>query len=341
MAGERKNIFLIGRRGHEGDEDQLTEMLAFLWQEDRPTLVSWLGSLGLPVDVGGDLQVETQFTIPTGKRPDIVIRSEESVTLVESKLRSGFGDTQIPDYLEFLGAQAGRRALILLTQRPEVVPSEFLDAAKRFGVVLVPTRWQTMADCMAEPGEESLAGDFIQLLIREGLVKPNALSVSDWETWNAGYNVALRIEALLAELDPHVAQMIPGAKSRSGSSKFWTWRLWSTGSVDVGLAFLSAEWTDRPQTSPMLHCWVMNRESDDESTMRAVRVTASDRSKWTESEDVRGSYGISTFGPAIARSTQEVFKADTFDGQVADATAFVRDTVAFFRSRGYLPFGSA
>ena len=34
MAAERKNIFLIGRRGHEGDEDQLTEMLAFLWQED-------------------------------------------------------------------------------------------------------------------------------------------------------------------------------------------------------------------------------------------------------------------------------------------------------------------
>jgi len=303
--------------------------------------VSWLGSLSLPVDVGRDLEVETQFTIPTGKRPDIVIRSGESVTLVESKLRSGFGDTQIPDYLKFVGTQSGRRALILLTQRPEVVPPELLQEARRLGVALVPTRWQTMADHMGEPGEESLAGDFIQLLIREGLVKPNALSVSDWETWNAGYNVSLRIEALLAELDPHVARILPGAKARGGGSKFWTWRLWSTGSVDVGLAFLSAEWTDRPHTNPVLHCWVLNRESDEESTMAAVRVTASDRSKWTESEDVRGSYGMSTFGPAIARSTHEVLTADTFDGQVDNATAFVRDTVDFFRSRGYLPLGPA
>lgn len=50
MAAERKNIFLIGRRGHEGDEDQLTEMLAFLWQEDRGALARWLDSLGLGTD---------------------------------------------------------------------------------------------------------------------------------------------------------------------------------------------------------------------------------------------------------------------------------------------------
>jgi hypothetical protein len=31
----RKNIFLIGRRGHERDENQLTEMLAYLFHEER------------------------------------------------------------------------------------------------------------------------------------------------------------------------------------------------------------------------------------------------------------------------------------------------------------------
>ena len=117
---ERKNIFLIGRRGHEGDEDQLTEMLAFLWQEDPEALNRWLDSLGLPTD-GGIAELETQFTIPSGKRPDIMVRSNDATTLVESKLRSGFGETQIADYLGFLAEQDGSRALVLLTQRPEVL----------------------------------------------------------------------------------------------------------------------------------------------------------------------------------------------------------------------------
>lgn len=253
---DRKNIFLIGRRGHEGDEDQLTEMLAFLWQEEPQAFHRWLDSIDLSTDFG-TAEIETQFTIPSGKRPDIVIRSNESITLVESKLRSGFGETQIPDYLEYLDTEVGQRALIMLTQRPEVVPSAFVDSAKDSGIALIPTRWQTMADRIGDPGEETLVGDFIQLLIREGLVKPKALSIADWGTWNAGYNVTLRIEALLTELDPHVARILPGAKGRSGGSKFWTWRAWSTGSIDVGMAFLAAEWTDRPHTSPALHCWVL------------------------------------------------------------------------------------
>jgi hypothetical protein len=335
VAG-RKNIFLIGRRGHEKDEDQLTEMLAFLWQEEPRALDLWLDSLDLSTEMG-TAEVETQFTIPSGKRPDILIRSDGSTTLVESKLGSGFGETQIPDYLDFLHAQTGRRALVLLTEKPEVVPDEFLDSATESGVALISARWQTMAECIGEPGEETLVGDFIQLLIREGLVKPKALGASDWETWNAGYNVTLRIEALLAELDSYVAHILPGAKGRSNSSKFWTWRVWSTGAVDVGVAFLAAEWTDRPHTSPVLHCWVLNRQSDHEASMRAVGVNATNRSTWTESAQAKGWYGLSSFGPAIARPTQDVFKTDTFDEQVGEASAFVRDTVDFFRARGYLP----
>jgi hypothetical protein len=333
---ERKNIFLIGRRGHEGDEDQLTEMLAFLWQEESQALDRWLSALGLPTGVSS-AEIETQFIIPGGKRPDILIRSDDAVTLVESKLRSGFGETQISDYLAFLAGVVGRRTLVLLTQRPEVVPDVYQDEANDAGVVLLPTRWHEMADCLGDPGEETLAGDFIQLLIREGLVKPMGLNAADWETWNAGYNVGLRIEALLTELDPQVARMLAGAKGRSGSSKFWTWRVWSTGNLDVGLAFLAAEWTDKPHTSPGVHCWVLNRLSDDTAAMNAVGVTATNRSRWTENAQLRGWYGLNPFGPAVARHAPEVFKTDTFEEQVGEASAFVRETVEYFRSRGYLP----
>ena len=155
---DRKNIFLIGRRGHERDEDQLTEMLAFLWQERPEILSEWLASLRLPLAVE-QFEVETQFTIPSGKRPDILIRSNDSTTLVESKLGSRFGETQVLDYLEFLGAEVGSRALILLTQRPEIVPAEYARVAKNSGIALIPTRWQEMAERLGDPGEETLAGD--------------------------------------------------------------------------------------------------------------------------------------------------------------------------------------
>lgn len=338
---ERKNIFLIGRRGHESDEDQLTEMLAFLWQEDRQALDRWLDSLGLPTDVDV-AEIETQFTIPSGKRPDIIIRVDDSAILVESKLSAGFGETQVSDYLEFLAddAQLDKRTLILLTQRPEVVPVEFENAARESGVVLIPTRWHDMADCLGDPGEETLAGDFIQLLIREGLVKPKGFIDSDWEIWNAGYNISLRIDALLVELDPHVARILVGAKGRSGGSKFWTWRVWSTGDLDVGLAFLAAEWTDRPRTSPGVHCWVLNRQSDEAAALNAVGVNAANRSQWTESAQVRGSYGMNPFGPAIGRHAQDVFKTEVFEEQLGEASAFVRNTVEYFTSRGYLPRSS-
>jgi hypothetical protein len=226
---------------------------------------------------------------------------------------------------------------VLVTQRPEVVPADYENAAKNSGVVLIPTRWHEIAECLGEPGEETLAGDFIQLLIREGLVKPRGFSISDWESWNAGYNVGLRIDALLTELDPQIARILPGAKGRSGGSKFWTWRVWNSGALDVGLAFLAAEWTDRPRTSPGAHCWVLNRQSDDTAAMKAVGVNATNRSQWTESAQVRGSYGLNPFGPAIGRHAHELFKTDSFEEQVSEATAFVRDTVEYFTSRGYLP----
>jgi hypothetical protein len=76
--------------GHEGDEDQLTEMLAFLWQEDRGALARWMDSLGLGTDVS-EVEVETQFVIPSGKRPDILIRANGSLTLVESTGSSRMG----------------------------------------------------------------------------------------------------------------------------------------------------------------------------------------------------------------------------------------------------------
>ncbi len=167
---ERKNIFLIGRRGHEGDEDQLTEMLAFLWQEDREALDRWLDSLGLATDAAPRRWRRSSLSRAASAPTSSPLERLDHAGRVEAPLR--LRETQIADYLDFLGGEDGRRALVLLTQRPEVVPAEY-SLGREVGRRTDPDSLARCADCLGEPGEETLAGDFIQLLIREGLVKPH------------------------------------------------------------------------------------------------------------------------------------------------------------------------
>ena len=133
-------------------------MLAFLSQEQPRALSAWLDSVGLALRSEVP-HVQTQLTIPNGKRPDIAIRTGDTITLIESKLGSGPGETQVGDYLDFLGSQDGRRALVLLTQNPESVPLDHQASAKQDGVALISTRWQDMAEQIGDPGEDTLAGD--------------------------------------------------------------------------------------------------------------------------------------------------------------------------------------
>ena len=185
---DRKNIFLIGRR--PGDEDQLTEMLAFVWQEHPDLLDAWLEHLGFALD--GSVDVDTQFILPSGKRPDISIRTREIQILVESKLGAGLTDTQVRDYLTYLGGLTCQRVLVLLTQKPVSVKPQWLEWATDAEATIIARRWQEMAQDLGGLGAESLGGDFVQLLVREEFVKPPSFSESDWNAWNAGYKVLQR-----------------------------------------------------------------------------------------------------------------------------------------------------
>ena len=337
MAAERKNIFLIGRQGHKGDEDQLTEMLSFLWQEAPEALHGWLAHLGLPHETE-PLDVDTQFTIPSGKRPDICIRSAEGCTLIESKLGSGFGSTQVADYLDYLGGLKGRSALVLLTERPEVVPAELRDQAISCDIRLIASRWHDLADAIGDPGEESIVGDFIQLLIREGLVKPKPLELDDWQSWNSGFNVVLRIDALLDELDPFVKRLLPGAKRGPGLTKRWIYRVWRSGSLELGCGLGAAASDRSPHTDPIIFAFVGNKDATQEEAKKAVGVETGSSSKWTFDQSAKASCGLLySSWPCLVRSPNDVLTAGTFQEQVEQAGAFMRETYEFFQGRGFLP----
>jgi hypothetical protein len=93
-----KNIFTIARRGSADDEDQLTELLAYLFQEEPSALDAWLTSLGLD----GELSSwRTQCVIPGG-RLDFVVEHDQAVLIVESKLGSSTDYLQCSKYIDWL-----------------------------------------------------------------------------------------------------------------------------------------------------------------------------------------------------------------------------------------------
>jgi hypothetical protein len=212
---DRKNLFLIGSRPN--DEDQLTEMLAALWQFEPEFPSLWLASLGLDVNDVGGWDFETQFTIPSGARPDIALWSEQRIfVLIKSKLDAGLTEAQAVGYTQFLAErQEALRSLILVTKRYEPWPEVAESLAASAGIRLVAARWQEMAELVARPGEESLAADFVETLIEEGLVTPKALTPDDWSIWNEGSEVLGRLEQLISETTPRL-ESLGSKRTRTG-----------------------------------------------------------------------------------------------------------------------------
>ena len=259
----------------------------------------------------------TQYNIPSGKRPDISILSPAGHTLVESKLGSGFGDTQIQDYLDYLAEEEGRRALVLLTRRSESIPPDLLSSARTLGVHLVSRRWHDMAGSIAEPGEESLRGDFVHLLIREGLVKPEPFTMSTWNDWNAGYNVLLRADAFLEELDPLVKHINNELKkSGSGLTKRWIYRVWRGAGFELGLG-LAASGGFSPHDPPEIFAFVGKPEATIDEAVRAVGTTLEKRYDWHQDPESGEWRGLLYDWPCVSRKASEVLTAATFEDQVA------------------------
>lgn len=116
---DRKNIFSIARRGSTDDENQLTELLAYLIQEE-PAIASVLLS-----DFGHKTRsssVTTQQKV-LGGRLDLELEAPRACVVVESKLGSTTDFDQCAKYIEYLASKpAPVRALVLLTKLPEPWP---------------------------------------------------------------------------------------------------------------------------------------------------------------------------------------------------------------------------
>lgn len=137
-----------------------------------------------PISSPADVSVETQYPIPDGTKPDMVIfNGAEPLCVVEVKVDAAVADGQLEGYGRWLAENAGEGntpALVFLTHAT-TAPTEFPNPGPGDGLYRVNLRsvawWSSTAewfatlsaeDCMDEP-LRSLAGEFGKFLMEEAM----------------------------------------------------------------------------------------------------------------------------------------------------------------------------
>jgi hypothetical protein len=333
----RKNLFSIGRRGHRGDENQLTEMMAYLLQQEPQLIHELVIEMGLPSDEDWKWKHETQRAVPAGFLDLSLYVPGKALVILESKLGSVTDFAQLAKYVSYAKhVEATSRALVLTTQHPHDWPPGIVDVAKAGGVELIQWRWQRIANALAR-SDSQLAGDFVEMLNEEGLAMPEPIGHDDWATWNRGNEVTRRLSRLLQEATPALTNLVPGFK-KSGSvvlsSNGLIYRLHHFDGVSLGAAF----WPRREQTlgDAVAITYLLNTSIPAEERLaegqRAVDRAADDAvmmSGWSEGYVQRG------------LESRHVLVGPDFEHQVRQLVDFVRDSITFFSSLGYVNVVSA
>lgn len=177
-------------------EDFLTELVAYLFENDRDLLAGWLAQV-TPIRLYGDWQysVRTQArykqldTHEMSSRPDIEIeiQSEEyfDIVLVESKIDSFEHDDQLKRYAEQIAhcyPNARHRVIIYLTQFYDLKNQDnILREIPGKGIIFEQCRWNQFHEFLSDrkPDEKSIESEIIKFLEEEGMSDSNQFSPID------------------------------------------------------------------------------------------------------------------------------------------------------------------
>lgn len=325
----RKNLFRIGRKGRRGDENQLTEMLAYLLQEEPQCIAEIASELGIGDEQGWRL--DTQRAIPKGFLDLTMYVPGRAIVIIESKLGSTTDYPQLSKYIAYArDVRASLKFVVLTTQHPHAWPLGIEKFAEEANVMLLQLRWQKVADALRRVGT-TLPTDFVDMLDEEGLAMPAGVSPEDWEVWNRGNEVTRRLGRLLQEATPDLIRLVPGYK-KSGSvvlsNNGLLYRLHHFDAVSFGAAF----WPRRESKNgdAVVITYVLNTALPQEKRLAAgqsaVERAASEAvmmSGWSEGYVQRG------------LESRDVLLASDFEAQVQQLVAFVRESLSYFAELEY------
>jgi len=142
-----RNIFLIARKGSKRDEDQLTELLA--WLTDQVPPVRAVVAVLAGADPATAWDVTTQQTIATraaSGQLDLLLTSSSSTVVVEIKVDAPLGRGQLRKYTDWLkeSATTADRHLLTLTPRGYRWPADDISYAEASSVRANSKTWSAL-----------------------------------------------------------------------------------------------------------------------------------------------------------------------------------------------------
>lgn len=240
------NIFSIGR--HPRNEDQLTEMLAWLIQAVPDIGHSLVGLAFDRGHVDGEIQVVTQHGIAEG-RLDALLLGPELALVIESKIDSGFGDDQIGRYLRWLSSAHGhraRRGLLTITAHPAPWSDSDIDLARELEIMRAEHLWEEVHSLfdplVEEPGREVLAArlisEFLEMLSEEGLIPMKPLAPNEFTQWRDAYRTVRRFHDYFLDCREAIGLELGAEASSKSTNEGYIWQdyVYEDGSkIVVGL----------------------------------------------------------------------------------------------------------
>jgi hypothetical protein len=266
------NVFAIGRV--RGDENQLTALLGALFQRDPDALSRFLQALAVDEPINHDWSIQVELAHSRG-RFDLVLSCPEAIVVVESKIHAGLGQTQVRRYLERLSDDDKRlKTLIVLAPFNVELAEEDRGYAEMHGIGLRAIRWQSLADSLGDPGLETLASDFVELLMSEDLAAPPAINEDDWRSLHGAPRAFSRLVRLISAATEQL--IASGAMTTSTPARVTGERrvvaTLTKGERELRIGIAASDGWRRPNTPPM--AWV---------GLSDTAVPREHRRRWAES----------------------------------------------------------
>jgi hypothetical protein len=325
-VGEDQNIFTLGRTWDS--EDQLTEMLAWLVSV-VPAVGDKLISLAVPGEDPQGMPVPvTQKVIPTG-RLDLVLETDDTRVVIESKLESSYHDDQLGRYIRWLAKQPGhkRSALLTLTKHPGEWTHDETALAEQLGISHAAHRWEEVhalldgvpvGEGAAVPGR--LVREFRELLEEEGLIPVKPLTGDELlHAWPEAYVVITHYHKFFSSATRLISEAIGGEATAGKNSRvWWTYQTYERASGDHPTVGISAK---SENGVPFL--WIsIDAPSWDTAATALAALSTHAPVGW--SAQAKGWYDQ----PLIWRDLRDVISPGTLEDQQAELAKATRDALA-------------
>ncbi len=192
-------------------------------------------ALGKASNAVDDIDLTTQVVVQGG-RLDALLTAPTIALVVESKLGSGYGDSQLRRYVDWLAdhhADRDVKALMTLTRDRAPWPHADYEHAARREVVPSERRWEDLHGLL-EPfaeGSTDISGrlirEFLDMLSEEGLVPMQPLSAAEFgDVWNSSRAVVVRYHEFFRACKSAIAESLGAEIIPNSSSEHYeyTWQ---------------------------------------------------------------------------------------------------------------------